>query len=468
MMNSEFRNLPGVDQVLSHERIRQLTEVYGYPHSLLVSLTRESLESARRAIASGSSSLSLEEIVDSIGDRLRELNTTRLRPVVNTSGVLLHTNLGRAPLSKEAIEAIGEVAGSYGNLEFDLQTGQRGSRHVHVEGLLCQLTGAEAALVVNNNASGVLLGLTALAKRKEIVVSRGQAVEIGGSFRIPDVMRQSGAHLIEVGTTNCTYAADYEQAITARTAALMRVHSSNFRLVGFVSEVTLEEIVEVGKRNSITVLDDLGSGCFLDTTAFGLDPEPMVQQSIAAGVGLAFFSGDKLVGGPQAGIIVGQKQLVEKLKRHPMARAVRIDKIRLAALIATLLHYLKGEATTKIPVWRMIAIPLKDIEQRAGLWADALNGIGKVIDGETMVGGGSLPGGTLPTKLVAIGGGSRRKKSVNIAQVASARLRAMPVPVIGRISDDRLLLDPRSVLPEDDNTVLVALRDVASNLGKDR
>ena len=468
MMNSEFRNLPGVDQVLVHERIRQLADNYGYPHSLLVNLAREGLDSARRAIASGSPSPSLDEIVDSIGSRLKEMDTPRLRPVINASGVLLHTNLGRAPLSREATEAISEIAGNFSNLEFDLKVGRRGSRHVHVEGLLCQLTGAEAALVVNNNASGVLLGLTALAKRKEVVVSRGQAVEIGGSFRIPDVMRQGGAHLVEVGTTNCTYAADYEQAITTRTAALMRVHSSNFRLVGFVSEATLEEIMDVGRRNDITVLDDLGSGCFLDTTEFGLDPEPMVQQSVAAGVGLTFFSGDKLVGGPQAGIIVGQKKLVDKLRRHPMARAVRIDKIRLAALIATLLHYLKGEATAKIPVWRMIAMPLEEIERRAGLWAEALDGMGKVIEGETMVGGGSLPGGTLPTKLVAIGGRSRKKRGTNIAQVVSARLRAMPVPVIGRINDDRLLLDPRSVLPEEDNTVLAALQYVTSELGKDR
>ena len=468
MMNSEFRNLPGVDQVLVHERIRQLADNYGYPHSLLVNLAREGLDSARRAIASGSPSPSLDEIVDSIGSRLKEMDTPRLRPVINASGVLLHTNLGRAPLSREATEAISEIAGNFSNLEFDLKVGRRGSRHVHVEGLLWQLTGAEAALVVNNNASGVLLGLTALAKRKEVVVSRGQAVEIGGSFRIPDVMRQGGAHLVEVGTTNCTYAADYEQAITTRTAALMRVHSSNFRLVGFVNEATLEEIMDVGRRNDITVLDDLGSGCFLDTTEFGLDPEPMVQQSVAAGVGLTFFSGDKLVGGPQAGIIVGQKKLVDKLRRHPMARAVRIDKIRLAALIATLLHYLKGEATAKIPVWRMIAMPLEEIERRAGLWAEALDGMGKVVEGETMVGGGSLPGGTLPTKLVAIGGRSRKKRGTNIAQVVSARLRAMPVPVIGRINDDRLLLDPRSVLPEEDNTVLAALQYVTSELGKDR
>ena len=467
-MNSEFRDLPSVDHVLAHKRIRRLAERHGYPHSLLVSLARDNLEKARRAIASGNPSPSLDEIAKEIGSRLQALDTPLLRPVINASGVLLHTNLGRAPLSKEAAGAIREVASKYSNLEFDLKAGRRGSRNVHVEGLLCQLTGAEAALVVNNNASGVLLGLTALAKRKEVIVSRGQAVEIGGSFRIPDVMRQSGAHLVEVGTTNCTYAADYEQAITDRTAALMRVHSSNFRLVGFVSEATLEEIVGVGSRHNITVLDDLGSGCFLDTTGFGLDPEPMVQQSVAAGAGLTFFSGDKLVGGPQAGIIVGQKQLVDKLKRHPMARAVRTDKIRLAALIATLAHYLKGEATTKIPVWRMIATPLDEIERRAGLWAEALNGIGKVIDGETMVGGGSLPGGTLPTKLVAIGGRSGKKKGTNIAQAVGARLREKPIPIIGRVSEDRLLLDPRSVLPEEDKTVLAALRDVASGVVKSR
>jgi L-seryl-tRNA(Ser) seleniumtransferase len=467
-MNSEFRNLPSVDQVLAHESIRQLIEDRGYPHSLLVSLVRETLDGARRIIAGGGPSPAIDEIVEAVSSRLQSLETFRLRPVVNATGVLLHTNLGRAPLSREATEAISMIAADYSNLEFDLRSGRRGSRHTHVEGLLCQLTGAEAALVVNNNASGVLLGLTALARRKEVVVSRGQAVEIGGSFRIPDVMRQSGARLVEVGTTNCTYAADYEQAITPRTAALMRVHSSNFRLVGFVNQATLEEIVDVANRSSVAVLDDLGSGCFLDTTVFGLDAEPMVQQSVAAGAGLTFFSGDKLVGGPQAGIIVGRKQLVDKLKKHPMARAVRIDKIRLAALIATLVHYLKDEATSKIPVWRMIATPLEEIGRRAESWARVLGGLGEVIDGETMVGGGSLPGGTLPTRLVAIVGQGKRKRGANISQTMSARLRAMSTPVIGRISEDRLLLDPRSVLPEDDATVLAALQDVASDLKKNR
>ena len=466
-MNTEFRNLPSVDQVLAHEHLQQLAESHSFPHSLLVSLVRESLDGARRAIVGGKPSPTLDEVVEAVTDRLQILETPQLRPVINATGILLHTNLGRAPLSREATEAISAVATDYSNLEFDLRSGRRGSRHVHVEDILCQLTGAEAAMVVNNNASGVLLGLTALAKRKEVIVSRGQAVEIGGSFRIPDVMRQSGAKLVEVGTTNCTYAADYEQAITPRTVALMRVHSSNFRLVGFVSEATLEEIADVGKRNNVTVLDDLGSGCFLDTAEFGLEPEPMVQQGIAAGVGLSFFSGDKLVGGPQAGIIVGQRQLVDKLKQHPMARAIRIDKIRLAALIATLIHYLKGEATSKIPVWRMIATPLEEIERRAKLWVRALDGLGEVIEGEAMVGGGSLPGGTLPTRLVAIGEQDRRKKG-NISQTISARLRSMPVPLIGRISEDRLLLDPRSVLPEDDVAVLAALQDIASELKKSR
>jgi L-seryl-tRNA(Ser) seleniumtransferase len=346
----------------------------------------------------------------------------------------------------------------YCNLEFDMDRGTRGSRNVHVEGLLCQLTGVEAALVVNNNASAVLLGLTALAKRKEVIVSRGQAVEIGGGFRIPDVMRQSGAKLIEVGTTNCTYVADYEQAISPRTVALMRVHSSNFRLMGFTSEVTLEELVTIGNSHELLVLDDLGSGCFLDTTTFGLAPEPMVQQSVASGTALAFFSGDKLVGGPQAGIIIGKKQYVDRLKRHPLARAVRNDKIRLAGLAATLVHYLKEEATTRIPVWRMISASLDDIERRAGLWAGALGGLAQVVPGETMVGGGSLPGGSLPSKLVAIGGGRGGK---NTAQIISQKLRVQEVPVIGRINEDVLLLDPRSVLPEEDEIVLKALRNLA-------
>jgi L-seryl-tRNA(Ser) seleniumtransferase len=442
-MAGELRGLPGVDKVLNDERFSRSAK--NYPHDLAVSIIRDELERQRQSIQSGKSGASLDEIIVTVLKQLAALFTPSLRRVINASGVILHTNLGRAPLSEDALAAMEAVSRGYANLEFDLESGDRGSRHVHVESLLCRLTGAEAALVVNNNAAAVLLGLTALAKRKEVIVSRGQAVEIGGGFRIPDVMRQSGVKLVEVGTTNRTYARDFAEAITPATVALMRVHSSNFRLVGFTSEVVLEELVAIAKKNNLLVLDDLGSGSLLDTTAFGLAPEPMVQQSVKACASLTFFSGDKLLGGPQAGIIVGEKQYVDKLKRHPLARALRVDKTRLAGLAATLSHYLKEEAVVKIPVWRMIAAPLKDIEKRAALWAKACDA--KVVDGETMVGGGSLPGGSLPTKLVALNGGGALAK----------KLRALSVPIIGRVEKDRLLLDPRTVLPEEDDKVIKSL-----------
>ncbi len=454
MSESDFRHLPSVEKVLSEERIKQVETTY--PHNLLVDLIRQQLEHERLAIAAGKPPHSLDEIVESLTAQIYSLGKSSLRPIINASGVLLHTNLGRAPLSPESIAAMDAASRSYCNLEFDLDSGARGSRHVHIEPILCQLTGAESALVVNNNASAVLLCLTALAKRKEVIVSRGQAVEIGGGFRIPDVMRQSGAKLVEVGTTNCTYIADYEQAITPRTAALMRVHSSNFKIVGFSNEVGIEEMAALGNKNNLMVIDDLGSGCFLDTTVFKLAPEPMVQQSVAAGSALVCFSGDKLVGGPQAGIIVGKKQLVAKLKNHPLARAVRIDKIRMAGLIATLIHYLRGEATDRIPVWRMISMPVEEIDRRAKIWAQALNGMAEVVDGESMVGGGSLPEGTLPTRLVAISGGKKGN-----TQTLSRKLRQQEIPVIGRISGETLLLDPRSVLPEEDEIVIRTLRNSA-------
>jgi L-seryl-tRNA(Ser) seleniumtransferase len=454
-MESVFRHLPSVDRVVSDERIKQLEKTY--PHSLLLNLVHQQLERSRLSITAGNPSPSFDEIVDSVCVQVYSLEGPSLRPVINATGVILHTNLGRASLSKTAMAAMDAVAEGYCNLEFDLESGTRGSRDSHIEPLLCQLTGAEAALVVNNNASAVLLALTALAKKKEVIVSRGQAVEIGGGFRIPDVMRQSGAKLIEVGTTNCTYVTDYEQALSPRTVALMRVHSSNFRVMGFTHLVTLDELVAVGNRYDLPVLDDLGSGCFLDTSHFGLDPEPMVQQSVAIGAGLVLFSGDKLMGGPQAGIIVGKKQFIERLKKHPLVRAVRIDKIRLAGLLATLVHYLKGESVEKIPLWRMISAPLAEIDRRAITWAQATDA--QVIDGESMIGGGSLPGGTLPTKLVAIG-----KRGKNTAQALSQRLRSQPRPIIGRISDNMLLLDPRSVLPEEDKTVLQALRNLVTTL----
>jgi len=459
IMDSELRRLPSVDKVISDERIKRLRELY--PHDLIVDLVRQRLEADRLAIAGDRACPSLDEIVDSVCSQVQALEQISPRPVINASGVIIHTNLGRAPLTKEAAMATELIAMGYCNLEFNLDNGTRGSRDVHVEQLLCQLTGAEAALVVNNNASAVLLALTALAKRKEVIVSRSQAVEIGGGFRIPDVMRQSGAKLVEVGTTNCTYIYDYEQAIGPATAALLRVHSSNFRVEGFTHSVNLEEMIELGEKHGTPVFDDLGSGCLLDTATFGLAPEPMVQHSISLGVGLACFSGDKLLGGPQAGIIVGKKVFVDRLKKHPLARALRIDKIRLTGLAATLVLYLRGEALEKIPVWRMISMSLDDIERRASLWAQALGDLARVVEGESMVGGGSLPGSTLPTKLVAIGGKTGRS---NIALSLARKLRHHNPPVIGRISDDVLLFDPRTVLPEEDEILLRALRDAATGL----
>lgn len=460
-MENEFRRLPGVDTVISDERIARL--LARYPHDLLVNLVREQLEKARELISSGNQSPSLDDIVQSVSTQLDKLENPILRPVINATGIVIHTNLGRAPLSKETITAMDTVSRDYSNLEFDLPTGRRGSRYVHIEDLLCRLSGAEAGMIVNNNASAVLLTLSAIAKRKEVIVSRGEAVEIGGSFRIPDVMRQSGARLVEVGTTNRTYIDDFREAITPSTAALMRVHSSNFQVIGFTHTVTLEEMTELGQQANLPVLDDLGSGCFLDTSEYNLAPEPMVQQSVSAGVGIACFSGDKLLGGPQAGIIVGKKKLVDKLKKHPLARAVRTDKTRIAGLAATLLHYLRGEAVEKIPIWRMIAASPDEIASRAVAWAEAFGKKAEVIDGESMVGGGSLPGSTLPTRLVAIG--RNGAMSASAVQALARKLRnSREIPVIGRINEDVLLLDPRSVLPEEDEIVINILRAVSADL----
>ncbi len=460
MGGSQYRSLPAVDKILSDRRMQRI--VHTYPHHLVVNLVREVIEEGRNAISEGKASPIPEEIIKSVVSRIKEITSLKLRYVINASGVILHTNLGRAPLSREAADAMAHIASTYCNLEFEMERGTRGSRNIHLEPVLCRLTGAEAALVVNNNAAAVMLVLTALARRKEVIVSRGQAVEIGGGFRVPDVMRQSGAKLVEVGTTNCTYDYDYERAITPRTAALLRVHPSNFRVEGFVHSVSLDELVAIGRKYDIPVLDDLGSGCLLDTSSFGLDMEPRVQDSIASGAGIATFSGDKLLGGPQAGIIVGCKKYIDILRKHPLARALRIDKMTIAGLGTTLLHYMKDEAALKIPVWRMISTSLSEIEKRAFLWAEELGGFVEVIDGQTMLGGGSLPGTTIPTKLVSI-----NKRTVNNPGKLIMRLnrelrRSLP-PIISRIGEDTLYLDPRTVLPEQDIIVINALKHLAQN-----
>lgn len=464
-MADTYRSLPSVDKLLADDRLQSLQAAHS--RQLVTDAVRQVLEASRSSIAEGQPAPSSDQLVASVCTEVESLTQITLRPVINATGVVLHTNLGRAPLSRETMAAMNSVSSGYANLEFDLESGTRSYREVHVSSLLCRLTGAEAALVVNNNAAAVLLALSTLAKRKEVIVSRGQAVEIGGGFRIPDVMRHSGAKLVEVGTTNCTYLSDYERAITDRTAVLLRVHSSNFKLVGFTQEVAVDQLVQLGDRQSLPVLDDLGSGCLLDTARFGLSPEPTVQDSIAAGVALACFSGDKLLGGPQAGIVVGKRLLVDRLRKHPLARAMRMDKSRMAGLAATLLHYLEGQAEQKVPVWQMISIPPEVVERRAREWAEQFKGLASVMKGESVVGGGSLPGSTLPTWLLAVRGTTAAKRQVVIQELA-ARLRAHKPPVVGRLEGNSLLLDPRTVRPEDDDTVIQALRDALDALSAGR
>ncbi|MFQ5885870.1 MAG: L-seryl-tRNA(Sec) selenium transferase [Anaerolineae bacterium] len=447
-MKRELRKLPSVDILLQGRAIKRLLAQSG--REVVVASIRAVLEEARSAIGAGQpcpdTSTLLERVVASVSLALRPT----LRPVINATGVILHTNLGRAPLSVEARLAMERVARGYSNLEYDLEAGERGSRYLHAEDLLSRLTGAEAGLVVNNNAAALLLILTALARGKEVIISRSQLVEIGGGFRIPEVMAQSGAKLVEVGTTNRTYKRDYAQAIGEETAALLRVHHSNFRIVGFTHEVKLGELVELAREHNLLVFDDLGSGALLDTAAFGLAHEPLAQESIAGGADLVCFSGDKLLGGPQGGIIIGRRELIACLREHPLTRAVRVDKTTLAGLQATLLHYLKGEAVEKVPVWRMIATPLEEIEERARGWARRLEGVEKeVIPGRSAVGGGSLPGQTLPTYLLAL--------TVPSPQELARRLRMGEPAVVGRIEEGRYLLDPRTVLPEEDEALLKAL-----------
>ena len=446
-----YRDLPSVDVLLGDERVRALSAEYS--GDTVIALVREELEATREAIGRGEATPALNAIVAAIEGRARDALAPSLRRAINATGVIIHTNLGRAPLSDETVEAMTNIARGYSNLEFDLGAGERGSRHTHLEGQLRRLTGGEAAMAVNNNASAVLLALSALAAGREVVISRSQLVEIGGGFRIPDVMVQSGARLVEVGTTNRTYARDYEAAIGDETAALMRVHASNFKVVGFTATVSIKELATLAREHDIALLDDIGSGCLLDTTQFGLPAEPTPQASLEAGADLVLFSGDKLLGGPQAGLIAGRRDLVDKLRRHPLARALRMDKASIAGLAATLNHYLKDEALEKIPVWRMIAMPMDEIETRATGWADAMSGEASVIEGHSMIGGGSLPDEGLPTKLLAIptDGGSA-------ADGLARRLREHETPVVARIEHDHVLVDPRTVDPSEDETVIAALQ----------
>jgi L-seryl-tRNA(Ser) seleniumtransferase len=449
-MTEALSRLPSVDRLLAHPNSQTLIATFG--HALTVDALRETLEAARKQIRAGGDAPEADALVGATSRTLHAWTTPRPRPVINATGVIIHTNLGRAPLSPKAMDAVWDAAWGYSDLEYNLDSGERGHRMAAVQDLLCRVTGAESALVVNNNAGAVLLALSAHGAGREVIISRGQLIEIGGGFRIPQVMAQSGARLVEVGTTNRTHRRDYEAALNDNTAAILRAHSSNFRMVGFTTEVSIAEMVEIGQPRGIPVIDDVGSGALLDTAAYGLMHEPMPQESLAAGAALVCFSGDKLLGGPQAGIVIGQEKYVEPLRRHPLARALRADKLCLAALSATLTHYLKREAEREVPVWRMISMPLDEISKRARQWARKLKHAGinaEVVEGRSTVGGGSLPGETLPTWLVAI--------ACESPDALAARLRRNDPPVIARIEDGRLVLDPRTVLEGEEKALLGAV-----------
>ncbi|GIK09581.1 MAG: L-seryl-tRNA(Sec) selenium transferase [Anaerolineaceae bacterium] len=450
-MTTNLRDLPSVEQLLQTPRLADLVTRFGRP--LALDAVRFSLDEARDAAKSGVDLPPRDSLVSRAEAILDEWTRPTLQPVVNATGVILHTNLGRAPMSRAALDAMTLAARGYSNLEFDLSTGKRGSRTVHAEALLQKLTGAESALVVNNNAGAVLLVLSALAKGKRVVIARTQLVEIGGSFRVPDVMKQSGAKLAEVGATNKVHLKDYKEALTDGAAMVLRAHRSNFKIVGFTEEPPLEKIANLAHEFHVPFVDDLGSGALLDTAKFGLGHEPTVQESLAAGADLVCFSGDKLLGGPQGGIIVGRKDLLDRIKRHPLARAVRADKLCLAALGATLTHYLKDEATREVPVWRMISMEPRAVKVRAEAWRERL-GQGEVAASESTVGGGSLPDESMPTFVLSL--------SVKNPDKFLKRLRESNPPIIARTEADKILLDPRTVLVEQDISLLSALYSLLS------
>lgn len=453
MTQDKLRTLPSVDALLQDHTLRDLAHRFG--HTLVVEASRDALDSARKTILAGGDAPMPAMLIDDIYTRVERAVRPSLTPVINATGVIIHTNLGRAPLSDDTLAAMKIAAQGYTNLEYDLDAGERGSRYAHAEALITRLIGAEAALVVNNNAAAVTLILAAFARGKQVIISRGQLVEIGGGFRVPEVMEQSGAQLIEVGTTNRTYIADYARALTEQTALLMRVHSSNFRVIGFTHAATLEELATLAHEKGLLCVDDLGSGALLDTGVYGLAHEPMPQESLAAGADLVSFSGDKLLGAPQAGIIVGKQSAVDALKKFPLTRALRVDKVTLAGLQATLLHYLKGDAVKKIPVWMMIAETYDHLDQRAKKWAERLRAAkldASVIDAESTVGGGSLPGETFPTRALAL--------AVASPDQFAARLRENRPPIIARIEENRVVFDPRTVLASEEEALITGIERV--------
>ena len=472
MTRQDARFIPSIEQLRQRAPVRALEARYG--RAATVEALREEAAALRQRLAGGEpgpearvSIVDTEQAADQIErrleHRLRQAFERPLRPVINATGVIVHTNLGRAPLAASAARRVAEIAEGYSNLEYDLDEGRRSARDVHAEALLSRLTGAEAAVVVNNNAAAVLIMLSALATGREVIISRGELVEIGGGFRIPDVMRQSGALLREVGTTNKTRAADYAAAIGERSALIFRVHPSNFRIEGFTERPELEELVTLGRRFKVPVAEDLGSGNLMDWGSgvggwgSGVE-EPVVRSSVDTGADVVCFSGDKLLGGPQAGIIVGRRDILGRIRTHRLMRALRVDKMTYAALEATLLEYARGRAHQTVPVASMIALSAAQIEDRARTVAEGLRASTRVqveiIDGVSTIGGGSAPGSEIPTRLLSVSVGTERPDALE------ARLRHSDPPIIGRIEHDRILLDLRTVLPQQDQALTDALLEL--------
>lgn len=460
--NALLRTLPKTDEVLAAP---ELAETLGEtPRAVVLDAVRAAIDDARARLLAGEAVDTAAGSVarDAAGRAVLAMRPS-LRRVINATGIIVHTNLGRSVLSERAAAAVLEVATGYSTLEYEVESGERGSRHTHVESLITRLTGAEAAMAVNNNAAAVMLAIAALARGREAIVSRGQLVEIGGSFRIPDIMAESGATMVEVGTTNKTHLADYERALTPQTALLLKVHSSNYRVVGFTEDVDLTDLVELGARNGIPVMEDQGSGVLFDLTPFGLPREPTVGESVSAGVAVVTCSGDKLLGGPQAGILAGRHDVIAKLKKHPMARAVRLDKMTLAALEATLFAYLdESKALAEIPTLRMLTEPADAVRARAeALAARVREAVGDAAEVTTAdevarAGGGALPLAEIPTVVVCVLPRGRGVGSVE----ALLRLGGEPA-VIARVKEERLLIDARTLLsPAEEDAVVARLAEV--------
>ena len=458
VIQKKLRQIPSVEKILELPQLQ--SDIKEFSHPLVAAAVKQVVEMMREEVKKGKEAISSREIVQKVEEIIAEQTSPSLKPVINATGVILHTNLGRAPLDQDTLSFIKDISVTYNNLEFDLKEGKRSKRGIFVETLLGNLTSAEAALAVNNNAGAVLLILTALAKGKEVIVSRGELVQIGGGFRIPEILALSGAKLKEVGTTNQTTISDYENAITPKTALLLKVHQSNFKMIGFVKSPSINELVNLGKKHNLCVVEDLGSGVLLRTEDFELAHEPTAFEALSAGADLVCFSGDKLLGAPQAGIILGKNKYIDILKKHPLHRALRLDKMFLAGLERVLLYYLKGEATKRIPAWQMISTSLNVLQNRAERIKQELQKSGiqiTVQKSQSTVGGGSLPGETLPTITISVSS----VQSVDSSPNQQAKLfREQTPPIIGRIEDDKFVLDLRTVFPHQDEILISAIKNI--------